>query len=282
MPERAPPPLGRRGLVLAGALAAGVLAYSFLDLSLAGLVPRGGQSRILREFLAAALRPALDYEASFVPPGTPSFPRTVLAAVHRTLVFAAAALSVSLPLGLVLGFCASSVWWSDDGGRPRRLAPLAQWSVRLAIAGMRSVHELLWAVVFLAAFGLNTLSAVAAISIPFAGTLAKVFSEMLDEAPRNTAFALRAAGASPLRVFLFGLVPRALPDMAAYTFYRFECAVRSSAVLGFFGYETLGYYLKLSFDNLHYREVWTYLYVLFALVLAFEAWSGALRQRFVA
>ena len=135
---------------------------------------------------------------------------------------------------------------------------------------------------FLAAFGLSTGSAVLALAIPYAGTLAKVFSEILDEAPRESGFALRAAGAGPGRVFLFGALPHALPDMAAYGFYRFECAVRSSAILGFFGYETLGYYLRSSFDDLHFREVWSYLYALIALVLILEAWSGALRRRFVA
>jgi phosphonate transport system permease protein len=150
------------------------------------------------------------------------------------------------------------------------------------IALMRSVHELLWAILFLAAFGLNTASAVLAIAIPYAGTLAKVFSEMLDEAPRGSAFALRSAGAGPTQVFLAGTLPRALPDMAAYAFYRFECAVRSSAVLGFFGYETLGYYLSASFENLHFREVWTYLYALSAMVLLLEGWSALLRRRFVA
>jgi phosphonate transport system permease protein len=70
--------------------------------------------------------------------------------------------------------------------------------------------------------------------------------------------------------------------MAAYAFYRFECAVRSSAVLGFFGFETLGYGLELSFENLHFREVWTHLYALIALVLVLETWSASLRRRFVA
>jgi phosphonate transport system permease protein len=144
------------------------------------------------------------------------------------------------------------------------------------------VHELLWAIVFLAALGLNNASAVVAIAIPYSGVLAKVFSEILDEAPDDAAFALRSVGAPPLRAFLFGRLARALPDMAAYSFYRFECAVRSSAVLGFFGFETLGYFIKASFENLHYREVWTYLYALLALVLVLELWSAAVRRRFVA
>jgi phosphonate transport system permease protein len=69
--------------------------------------------------------------------------------------------------------------------------------------------------------------------------------------------------------------------MLSYTFYRFECALRSSAVLGFFGFPTLGYYIAASFENLFFQEVWTYLYVLFALVVAMDWWSGRLRRELV-
>jgi len=134
----------------------------------------------------------------------------------------------------------------------RLVPPMIYGTLRALIAFMRSIHELLWAVLFLAAMGMSPLSAVIAIAIPYTGTLAKVFSEMLDEAPRGAAEALRAAGASSAQVFLFGLLPRALPDICAYTFYRFECALRSSAVLGFFGYPTLGFYISASFENLYY------------------------------
>ena len=70
--------------------------------------------------------------------------------------------------------------------------------------------------------------------------------------------------------------------MLSYAFYRFECALRSSAILGFFGFPTLGLYLRQSFLSTNYGEVWTFLYVLIALVLVFDAWSGALRRRLVA
>jgi phosphonate transport system permease protein len=215
----------------------------------------------------------------------------VFAAARRTVVFAAAGMSLALVLGIVLGFLGSSAWWSGEraGGDSRLARALARsvwpsvWlATRATIVFMRSVHELLWAVIFLAAFGLNTFGAVVAIAIPYGGTLAKIFSEMIDEAPRDSALALRRLGASRLSEFWFGLVPRALPDMSAYAFYRFECAIRSSAVLGFFGFPTLGYGIAQSFENLHYSEVWTHLYALMALVILVELWSSALRTRFVA
>lgn len=277
------PRLGARGGVLLGIGLLGLVAAWALGLTPAGLVPRTGGLTLARDFLAAAFHPALG-GASDAPAATP-FLLTVADALWRTLIFAVAAISLALLVGLPLGILASDRWWAPEafgGGRLTAVARPLQIVLRTFIACMRSVHEILLAVIFMAAMGLNTAAAVAAIAIPYAGTLAKVFSEMLDEAPRNSSAALRGLGASPLQVFVFGLLPRALPDMAAYAFYRFECAVRSSAILGFFGYPTLGYHLLLAFEDLRYTEVWTYLYALLGLVLLLEWWSAALRRRFVA
>lgn len=268
-----PFPVGRRGAVLLLILAAGAASLATIG---APALPRAGGLEIARMFFAAALSPAWTYEAE-APAGTTPLPLKALDAARRTLVFAAAGMSLAVVVGFLLAFPAASAWWE---GRSR-WAVFVWGSARAIIALMRSVHELLWAVLFLAAFGLNTFAAAVALAIPYAGTLAKIFSEMIDEAARDSAHALRATGASPVQVFLFGLLPRALPDMSAYAFYRFECAVRSSAILGFFGYETLGYFLRQSFENLHYREAWTYLYVLFAVVAVLDVWSGRLRRRFV-
>ncbi len=277
------PRWGARGAVLLAIFVMGIVAAIALGLTPAGLVPRTGGLTLARDFLAAAFHPALGNSSA--DPDAAPFLLTVAAAIWRTLIFAVAAISLSLLVGLPLGILASDRWWAPDVFHRGRLAPLArpmQIALRTLIACMRSVHELLLAVIFMAAMGLNTAAAVVAIAIPYAGTLAKVFSEMLDEAPRNSSTALRGLGASPLQVFVFGLLPRALPDMAAYAFYRFECAVRSSAILGFFGYPTLGYHLLLAFEDLRYREVWTYLYALLGLVLLLEWWSAVLRRRFVA
>ena len=285
---RRPFPLGPRGRLLIAFAVAGALAYGFLGLSLSGLLPATGASSQLGDFFGAALHPAVDYQASWVPDGAPPFLETVARAMLETLLLAAAAMSLALVLSIPLALWTSESVWArttrSGDGRARRsaLGRVLLPALRLCIAGMRSVHELLWAVVLLAAFGDHDFLAVLAIAIPFSGTLAKVFSEMLDEAPSDSSEALAEAGLAPALCFAFGRVPRALPDMTAYTFYRFECAVRSSAVMGFFGFPTIGYYLKLSYENLHYREVWTWLYALIVLVLVFEAWSARLRRKWVA
>ena len=141
------------------------------------------------------------------------------------------------------------------------------------------MRELVGAVLLLVAGGRTELAGVFALAIPRAGILGKVVAELMDEAPRGASRALRDAGASKLQIYCFALLPRALPDLVGYAFYRFECVLRSSAVLGLFGFPTLGLYIRQSFASTSYGEVWTYLYALLGLVLAFEAWSGALRRR---
>lgn len=65
----------------------------------------------------------------------------------------------------------------------------------------------------------------------------------------------------------------------SYAFYRFECAIRSAAILGLIGAGGLGFQLALSFQSLNYREIWTLLYALILLSAAADAWSSAVRAR---
>ena len=276
----------RRGPVLVCLLVAGFGAAYYLGLSPRDLSPGEGGLDTAREFFGAAFRPALvSQDPEF---GGHSLLPQALEGARVTVVFAAGAIGLALLFGAALGFLGSTAWWSGDvvGGRflllRRTVAPSIYGLVRVLIAAMRSVHEILWAVVFNVIWPeTNYLAATIALTIPYAGTFAKLFSEIIDETPRDAALAMRNAGASPLHIFTFGLVPRALPDMTAYTLYRFECALRSAAVLGFFGIPTLGYYINTSFENLYYGEVWTYLYTLLALILAVEIWSGGVRRRLV-
>jgi phosphonate transport system permease protein len=272
--------------VFVALLGAGLWAALALGLFAA---PAGGGGDVAARFFSRALSPALTSEAP-PPHGGRSLVPSVLEGLRETVIFAASALGLAVLLGTVLGFLGSTAWWTGDpaGGRSRGIRALratfagaVHAGVRVLIAALRSVHELIWAVILLAALGYSDVTAVLALALPYAGTVAKIVAELIDEAPRGAAMALRAAGAGGGQVFAFGLLPGALPDLVSYLFYQFECAIRSSAVLGFFGFPTLGAFIAASFENLHYGEVWTYLYALVALVLAVEIWSGAIRRRLV-
>ncbi len=284
-------PFRTPSLVTAGILAAALWGYVHLELRLGDLVPGSGGVTVAAEFFSRAVSPALVSEADFVPSGTPPLLLNAANAALLTVGFAAAAMGLAIPMGFVLGFFASTAWWEEDpaGARSRALrtlrrmaGPVVFGSTRVLLAVLRSVHELLWAVLFLVALGLSNAAAVLAIALPFSGVLGKLFADLIDEAPRSAAHALRAAGATNSQVYLFGLLPLALPDIIAYMFYRFECALRSSAILGFFGYPTLGLYIRQSFSSTNYGEVWTYLYALVLLVAVFDVWSFGVRRRILA
>jgi phosphonate transport system permease protein len=279
-----------RTWVLGGILLAGVASFLHLGLGAADLWPRSSGWTLARDFVVRAVSPAFAHEGAPIE-GRPGILPEAFTALGRTVLLAGVAMGLALAAGLVLGFLASSSWWADEpaGGRTRlgrvlrrAVLPTVWFATRGLIALLRSIHELLWAVLFLVSIGLTDTSAVLALALPYTGILAKIFSEMVDEAPRGPAHALRGIGAGGVQTYLFALVPQALPDMLAYTFYRFECALRSSAVLGFFGIKTIGYLIKQSFSSTYYGEVWTYLYVLIATILVFDAWSGAVRRRLVA
>ena len=70
----------------------------------------------------------------------------------------------------------------------------------------------------------------------------------------------------------------ALPDMVSYTFYRFECAIRSAAIMGFVGVGGLGMQIQLSLLDLYFNEVWTLLFTLVGLVLVVDLWSSWVRR----
>ncbi len=266
---------GQRRVVIITLAIAGIWAAATLKLNPIDLL--NSSSTVVHEFFSRALSPALNYE-SLVPLDTEPLLVKALGAAWQTILFAAAAMGISLLGGFIFGFLASSSFMIGSfRGRAKFVSLFIYGTVRLLMTIIRSVHELLWAVLFLAAFGISELAAVIALTLPCTGILAKIFSELIDETPRSAAHAVQGLGGSTIQVYFLVLIPQALPNLIAYTFYRFECLIRSSAVLGFFGYPTLGFYIAASFENLYYGEVWCYLYTLFLLVAIMEIWSSRLR-----
>lgn len=144
-------------------------------------------------------------------------------------------------------------------------------AVRVFCAVVRAVHEIFWAFLFLPVVGLNPTCGVLAIAIPYAGVFAKVFAEIAQEADRRPERAL-PAGADRLSRFAYGTLPAIFDGIRTYTGYRFECALRSSAVLGFIGLPTLGFHLETAFREGLYGEAAAILYAFYALIFSLRWW----------
>ena len=151
------------------------------------LVNEGGWTLGLR-FLLAATRPEL----------APDFLWLTLDATLKTLAYAVCGTFLSVLFGLVGGVLCSEVWW-QSASRGGFATP---WlAVRAGLAIPRAIHELIWGLFFVNIFGLDPLVAVLAIAIPFGAIVAKVFSEILDEIPRQPLMALLNSGVTPLNAF---------------------------------------------------------------------------------
>jgi phosphonate transport system permease protein len=143
--------------------------------------------------------------------------------------------------------------------------------VRWSCAVVRSIHELFWALIFLQMLGFSPLTGVLAIAIPYAGICAKVYAETLEEAPPAALKAL-PDGVSTISTFFYVRLPDAWVHLKNYTFYRFECGLRSSAVLGFVGLPTLGYYLETAFSEGNYSEAAALLIIFYIMIATLRVW----------
>ena len=214
-------------------------------------------------FFQAAIRPDLSGE----------FLALALSSAWKTIAYAVAGICLAVALGLPLGILASGVL----ARRSRAKIPGVA-GFRFLLSAMRAVHELIWAWFFVAAIGLSPAAAVLALAIPYAGILGRIYADILNDVPSTPLRALRASGASEAKVLLYGRLPMALPDMLSYTFYRFECAIRSAAIMGFVGVGGLGMQIQLSLLDLYFNEVWTLLFTLVGLVLVVDLWSSWVRR----
>ena len=144
-------------------------------------------------------------------------------------------------------------------------------AARLLAAFLRSIHELIWALLLLAVLGPTVATGIVAIALAYAGILAKVYAEILDEADQRAAVVL-APGTDRISHFIYGRVAVAFPALVSYTRYRLECAIRSSAVLGFIGLPTLGFQLDSFFKQGVYGAVAAVMLVYFALIASMPFW----------
>ena len=265
----APRPSANRCLacwcVAAGALALVGLSFWSLDLQWAQFVSAPALAKMGR-FLAELLQPET----------SPVFLQKLLWATLETLAMSALGTLLAVPLAL-LSVRVLSI--SALTGPMAPLPALVRLVVRWLLVVLRSVPELIWALVFVRVVGLGPTAGVLAIALTFAGMLGKVYAEILDSAEPHAAASLLRNGSGRLQAFLYALLPQNAAELTSYTVYRWECAIRSSAVLGFVGAGGLGQQMDASMKMFEGAEVATMLLVFMALVWLADRISAWLRQR---
>ena len=280
-PPRAPFWSGRKALLLFG-VTLFIACLSYLGTDFTHHSPGSQPLKTAGDFFSAALHPTLTDQNPSLPDGATPFSSRLLSNLLNTLRYAFIAMSMAIPLGLLLGLVSSRTWWRQQQCIPfcgRFCCGGIFILIRLFTTFIRSIHKLIWVLLFFSMLGDNPLSACFAIALPFAGTLAKVFSEIIDEQDATTSTHIQSSGGSNLQSFITARFRQALPDILTYSFYRLECAIRASAVLGFVGLETLGLSIQQSFENTYYEEVWSALYLLIATIILFDLIGSLIRKR---
>jgi phosphonate transport system permease protein len=119
---------------------------------------------------------------------------------------------------------------------------------------------------------------VLAIALTYGGMLGKVYGEILESSDAHATQNLLRNGGSRVQAFFYALLPSSSSELASYTVYRWECAIRSSVILGFVGAGGLGQQLDNSMKMFNGGEVATILLVFMALVAVTERISNWLRS----
>ncbi|MCG3134109.1 MAG: Phosphate-import permease protein PhnE [Planctomycetes bacterium] len=202
-----------------------------------------------------------------------------------TLAIAACGTAVAVVIGLPLGILGSRAVMQGSlfvtGDVPRRpWLTAAYFAARGTGAVLRSVPELVWALLFVRIYGLGPSAAVLAIGLAYGGMLAKVYSEQIESVNARPVTALETVGAGRFACFAFGILPLASGEMVGYSAYRFECAIRAGAILGMVGAGGLGQQIEESHLNLAYGEMVTAVLFLMGLVVFVETVSDQIKRRF--
>lgn len=192
------------------------------------------------------------------------FFETVQLAVLGTLVGA----TLSLPLAL----------WTTTYGNPSRVL---RGVLRTFNSVIRSIPDLLWALLFVAAVGIGALPGLLALVFFSLAVTTKLTSDTLDAIDMGPVEAANASGATLHQMLRAAVVPQILPAYSSFVLYNFELNLRASAVLGLVGAGGIGQRIEFFRGRGEWEELWGLVFMFFLVVFFVERLSISLRRRLV-
>lgn len=159
--------------------------------------------------------------------------------------------------------------------------PIVRSATRLVVATMRTIPDLIWALIFVVAVGLGPLAGILAIIIDTIGFCARFFSERIEEVKPGPSEALTSTGAGRLSVILGAIVPETLASITATSLYSVEKAIRSAVTLGLVGAGGIGVELSTAMRLFNFDEAFAIILVILVVVVLFEQISSFIRRRVI-
>ena len=157
--------------------------------------------------------------------------------------------------------------------------PWLRFVVRRLLEFARTVPGIVFALVFVIAFGLGPMAGVLAIAVHTTGALGKLFSEIVENADMKPVEGVRSTGASWLSCMRFAVLPQVSAGYASYALLRFEINVREASVMGFVGAGGIGQELVVAIRKFYYSDVSAILVTIIVTVFVIDITTGWLRGK---
>ncbi len=168
----------------------------------------------------------------------------------------------------------------EETGRWKRVARILPYLCAKGVLNfLRTVPEMVWALIFVFLVGLGPFPGVLALGVHTGGVLGKLFAEVLEDVDSQPIESLQSIGASKMQILFYGILPQVLPQFISYTLYRWEVNIRMAAVLGFVGAGGLGQRIHIAISLFLDHQLLTLLIALYVLVTAVDYLSAYLRRR---
>ncbi|MGY8666763.1 phosphonate ABC transporter, permease protein PhnE [Bradyrhizobium sp. UFLA05-109] len=177
-------------------------------------------------------------------------------------------------IGAVCAFCLN--FFAAENTSP---APWLRFTVRRLLEFARTVPGIVFALIFVMAFGLGPMAGVLAIAIHSTGALGKLFSEIVENADMKPVEGVRSTGASWLSCMRFAVLPQVSAGYVSYALLRFEINVRESSVMGFVGAGGIGQELVVAIRKFYYSDVSAILLMIVLTIFVIDITTGWLRAR---
>jgi len=268
------------GALWAGAGAVALLAWSWhgTEVDLGSLLGGEGFSQIAsyaRRLFPPDLSPATLREAG----------NGVAETFAISLIGSLLAVVIALPLSFV---ATRTLLYHGRLFARQSLTPAARWfrvgvcaSGKAVLNVLRTIPEIVWALVFVFVVGLGPFPGVLALGVHTGGVLGKLFAEVLEEVDPSPLEALQTTGASRVRILIYGVLPQALPQLVSYALYRWEVNIRAAAILGLVGAGGLGQRIHVAISLFHEQELLTLILAIYLTVTLVDALSAYLRSRLI-
>ncbi len=222
--------------------------------------------QIINDFHIGGLELFLDFvKAAFTPKINNQIINISITRLNETIFIAFISWLISIIFGCFLGILSSDIFY-----KLTRIPVLIKYLLRFILNIIRSIHELVWCVILMQIFGINISIGIFAICLPFIAINAKVISEQLELVSANLIESITTLNGNNFSSLIILIWSPIIKTIKIFGFYRLECCIRSTTILGLFGIGGIGTSIFLSFQALNFNEMWTYIFSISFLILFFK------------